>query len=76
MVGAHKGGFDTFGFDITDQLRPGENEVVDKVADPSSAGSQPRGKQILDPSGIWYTAVSGIWPTVWLEPVSKRKRPV
>lgn len=71
VVGAHKGGFDTFGFDITDQLKPGENEVVVQVADPTSAGTQPRGKQILDPSGIWYTAVSGIWQTVWLEPVPK-----
>jgi beta-galactosidase/beta-glucuronidase len=40
-----------------------------QVADPTSAGSQPRGKQILDPEGIWYTPVSGIWQTVWLEPV-------
>src|SRR3546814_15178724 len=41
------------------------------VPDPTSAGTQPRGKQILDPSGIWYTAVSGIWQTVWIEPVPK-----
>ncbi|UIJ44368.1 glycoside hydrolase family 2 [Sphingomonas cannabina] len=71
MVGAHEGGFDAFGFDITDYLRPGSNELVIQVADPTSAGSQPRGKQSLDPSGIWYTAVSGIWQTVWLEPVPK-----
>ncbi|WP_218016756.1 glycoside hydrolase family 2 protein [Sphingomonas pruni] len=71
VVGSHKGGFDTFGFDITDYLKPGRNELVVQVADPTSAGTQPRGKQILDPSGIWYTAVSGIWQTVWLEPVSK-----
>jgi hypothetical protein len=71
VVGSHKGGFDTFGFDITDYLRPGQNELVVQVADPTSAGTQPRGKQILDPSGIWYTAVSGIWQTVWLEPVPK-----
>lgn len=70
-VGSHKGGFDTFGFDVTDYLRPGQNELVVQVADPTSAGTQPRGKQILDPSGIWYTAVSGIWQTVWLEPVPK-----
>jgi beta-galactosidase/beta-glucuronidase len=68
-VGAHKGGFDAFGFDITDQLKPGGNEIVVQVADPTSAGSQPRGKQSLDPQGIWYTATSGIWQTVWLEPV-------
>ncbi|WP_296611674.1 glycoside hydrolase family 2 protein [Sphingomonas sp.] len=71
VVGSHKGGFDTFGFDITDYLKPGANELVVQVADPTSAGTQPRGKQILDPSGIWYTAVSGIWQTVWLEPVPK-----
>ncbi|WP_233222138.1 glycoside hydrolase family 2 protein [Allosphingosinicella deserti] len=71
IVGAHQGGFDTFGFDITDQLRTGENELLVQVVDPNSAGSQPRGKQILEPSGIWYTAVSGIWQTVWLEPVPK-----
>jgi hypothetical protein len=71
VVGSHKGGFDTFGLDITDYLKPGQNELVVQVADPTSAGTQPRGKQILDPSGIWYTAVSGIWQTVWLEPVPK-----
>ncbi|MDH7640721.1 glycoside hydrolase family 2 protein [Sphingomonas oryzagri] len=68
-VGAHKGGSDAFGFDITAALKPGQNEVVVQVADPTSAGSQPRGKQSLDPHGIWYTASSGIWQTVWLEPV-------
>ena len=71
VVGSHKGGFDTFGLDITDYLKPGRNELVVQVADPTSAGTQPRGKQTLDPSGIWYTAVSGIWQTVWLEPVPK-----
>jgi hypothetical protein len=71
VVGSHKGGFATFGFDITDYLKPGQNELVVQVTDPTSAGTQPRGKQILDPSGIWYTAVSGIWQTVWLEPVPK-----
>jgi hypothetical protein len=71
VVGSHKGGFDTFGFDVTDYLKPGRNDLIVQVADPTSAGTQPRGKQILDPSGIWYTAVSGIWQTVWLEPVPK-----
>jgi len=71
VVGAHKGGSDSFGFDITSALKPGANEVLVQVADPTSAGSQPRGKQILEPEGIWYTASSGIWQTVWLEPVSK-----
>ncbi|WBY09202.1 glycoside hydrolase family 2 [Sphingomonas sp. 7/4-4] len=70
-VGAHKGGSDSFGFDITAALKPGTNEILVQVADPTSAGSQPRGKQILNPEGIWYTASSGIWQTVWLEPVPK-----
>mgnify|MGYP001967932537 CR=1 FL=1 len=69
VVGAHKGGFSTFGFDISPYLKPGQNELIVQVTDPTSAGTQPRGKQILDPSGIWYTAVSGIWQTVWIEPV-------
>ena len=69
IVGAHEGGSDAFGLDITDYLKPGANELVVQVADPTSAGSQPRGKQILDPDGIWYTPVSGIWQTVWIEPV-------
>ncbi|MDT8758307.1 glycoside hydrolase family 2 [Sphingomonas psychrotolerans] len=71
VVGAHKGGSDAFGIDITSALKPGSNEIVVQVADPTSAGSQPRGKQILNPDGIWYTASSGIWQTVWLEPVPK-----
>jgi len=69
VVGAHKGGSSRFGFDITPYLKPGANELVVQVADPTSAGSQPRGKQLLNPDGIWYTPVSGIWQTVWLEPV-------
>ncbi|WP_232280280.1 glycoside hydrolase family 2 protein [Sphingomonas sp. PAMC 26605] len=69
IVGTHVGGSDPFSFDITDFLKPGENIVAVQVADPTSAGSQPRGKQSLAPEGIWYTAVSGIWQTVWIEPV-------
>lgn len=69
-VGEHYGGYDPFTFDITDSLqRGGENEVVVAVSDPTDAGTQPRGKQVLKPEGIWYTPVSGIWQTVWLEPV-------
>jgi hypothetical protein len=70
IVGGHKGGSDPFTFDITRYLRPGENEIVVQVTDPTSTGDQPRGKQTLEPRGIWYTAVSGIWQTVWLEPVA------
>ncbi|PNU03524.1 glycoside hydrolase [Novosphingobium guangzhouense] len=70
VVGSHKGGSDPFNFDVTAYLRPGDNELVVQVTDPTSTGDQPRGKQTLDPQGIWYTAVSGIWQTVWLEPVA------
>ncbi|KAA3635501.1 MAG: glycoside hydrolase family 2 [Bacteroidetes bacterium] len=69
-VGNHKGGFDAFSFDITDYLREGENEIKVAVTDPTNEGSQPVGKQTLDPGGIFYTAVTGIWQTVWLEPVN------
>jgi hypothetical protein len=67
----HRGMSDPFSFDITDALKDGENEVVVKVWDPADAGSQPRGKQQMKPEGIWYTPVTGIWQTVWLEPVEK-----
>ncbi|QEL17306.1 glycoside hydrolase family 2 protein [Limnoglobus roseus] len=68
-VGTHKGGFDPFSFDITDALKDGKGELVLKVWDPTDKGSQPVGKQIENPHGIWYTPVSGIWQTVWMEPV-------
>ncbi|MCX7885634.1 MAG: glycoside hydrolase family 2 [Verrucomicrobiae bacterium] len=71
LVGAHEGGFDAFSFDITDFLRDGENELLLAVTDPTDTGEQPRGKQVLEPRGIWYTPVSGIWQTVWLEPVPR-----
>lgn len=69
-VGNHKGGYDPFTFDITDALKEnGEQEIVLSVWDPTDAGTQPRGKQVRNPRGIWYTAVTGIWQTIWLEPV-------
>jgi hypothetical protein len=68
QVGTHQGGYDAFSFDITDRLRSGSNELVVGVYDPTDAGGQPIGKQRLTPNGIWYTAASGIWQTVWLEP--------
>ncbi len=68
-IGQHTGGFTPFSFDITPALKNGENELVVKVWDPTDNGTQPRGKQVNKPSGIWYTPVSGIWQTVWLEPV-------
>lgn len=71
-VGSHRGGYTPFSFDITDALKEGdEQELVVAVWDPTDRGYQPRGKQIHNPHGIWYTAVTGIWQTVWLEPVGK-----
>ena len=69
-VGTHKGGFDPFYFDITPYLKEsGEQELQVQVYDPTRGG-QPKGKQVNDPEGIWYTPSSGIWQTVWLEPVA------
>jgi len=69
-MGTHRGGYDPFTFDITDALRnDGLQAITLSVWDPTDAGTQPRGKQVSEPEGIWYTAVTGIWQTVWLEPV-------
>ncbi|MDO1449461.1 glycoside hydrolase family 2 TIM barrel-domain containing protein [Rhodocytophaga aerolata] len=69
-AGAHQGGYDPFSFDITPLLKGGnQQEVSVKIWDPSNDGPQPRGKQIKNPHGIWYTPVTGIWQTVWLEAV-------
>jgi len=69
-VGEHKGGYTPFSFDITDALKAGEKqELTLWVWDPTDSGTQARGKQVLEPEGIWYTAVTGIWQTVWIEPV-------
>jgi beta-galactosidase/beta-glucuronidase len=70
-IGEHRGGYDAFSFDITDALRQsGANELIVTAWDPTDAGTQPRGKQVRKPHGIWYTSTSGIWQTVWLEPVN------
>ncbi|GAA4942313.1 hypothetical protein GCM10023224_25830 [Streptomonospora halophila] len=70
-VGAHRGGYDRFTFDITDALRRGEdNEIIVGVHDPTDSGQQAVGKQRNDPGGIFYTSYSGIWQTVWMEPVA------
>ena len=71
LVGEHTGGYNPFTFNITDAITEGENELVVKVFDPTDAGHQQRGKQILVTKGFWYTATSGIWQTVWLEPVNR-----
>jgi chorismate mutase-like protein len=69
-LGLHRGGYDPFTMDITTALRnTGPQELVVAVWDPTDAGSQPHGKQVRNPRGIWYTPTTGIWQTVWLEPV-------
>lgn len=67
----HRGGFDPFNIDITDALKDGSNELVVRVWDPTDSAAQPRGKQVSKPGGIWYTPATGIWQTVWLEPVAQ-----
>lgn len=70
QVATHSGGYDAFSADVTDALRPGaEQELIVRVEDPTDEGMQPVGKQRLNPGGIFYTSVSGIWQTVWMEPV-------
>ena len=70
-AGNHTGGNDPFFVDITPYLNAsGEQEIVVAVTDPTNKGGQPVGKQSVTPSGMWYTPVSGIWQTVWLEPVN------
>jgi hypothetical protein len=70
-VGSHQGGYDPFTFDITDALESGaaDQELIVAVRDPTDEGQQPRGKQVRRPRSIFYTAVTGIWQTVWLETV-------
>lgn len=71
-VGSHQGGYSPFSIDITAALNKDKNQQLTvKAWDPSDAGFQPRGKQVRDPKGIWYTPVTGIWQTVWLEPVEE-----
>ncbi|XID92035.1 glycoside hydrolase family 2 protein [Paenibacillaceae bacterium WGS1546] len=71
FVGTHEGGNTPFAFDITDRLTWGEEHVAVRVEDPSEDETIPRGKQywIEKPDSIWYTRTTGIWQTVWLEPV-------
>ncbi|MCA5005331.1 glycoside hydrolase family 2 protein [Sphingobacterium bovistauri] len=70
LVETHEGGFNAFNVDITAHLVKGtKQEIAVKVWDPTDQGPQPRGKQVDNPHGIWYTPVSGIWQTVWIESV-------
>lgn len=74
-VAEHVGGYTAFCVNITPQLRAGENKLTVRVVDNSDERTQPVGKQRLHPGGngsIWYTSVSGIWQTVWIEPVSRQ----
>ena len=72
QVGSHKGGYTPFSFDITPFLVAGKaQKLVVRVWDPVDKGIQPRGKQVETPGGIWYTSVTGIWQTVWIEPVAE-----
>ncbi len=72
-LGFHRGGYDPFTFDITDFIKKkGPQEIVLSVWDPIDEGFQPHGKQVKEPRGIWYTSVTGIWRTVWLEPVDQK----
>jgi hypothetical protein len=73
-LGTLRGGYNPFTFDITDALnKTGSQEIILSVWDPTDTGYQPRGKQVRKPEGIWYTAVTGIWQTVWLEPVASAR---
>ncbi len=67
-VGTHEGGYDPFTFDITGFLnKSSQQQLSVRVWDPTDDGPQPRGKQVIHPEGIWYTSVTGIWQTVWME---------
>jgi len=69
-AGSHQGGYDPFYLDITDLLNSKELQLLElRVTDPADKGPQPRGKQVSKPGSIWYTSVTGIWQTVWLEAV-------
>lgn len=71
LAGTHQGGYDPFSIDITPFLNKDDRqEIAVRVWDPTDDGPQPRGKQVKQPHSIWYTAVTGIWQTVWLEPVA------
>lgn len=70
-VTEHTGGYDPFSADITDSVIDGENELIVQVYDPTDSNWQDRGKQVHESKGFWYTATSGIWQTVWLEPVNE-----
>jgi beta-galactosidase/beta-glucuronidase len=72
QIGVHHGDYDAFTFDVTDALKQdGPQELVVTTWDPVQTGVQPHGKQITGAYSCWHTAISGIWQTVWLEPVAQ-----
>jgi len=71
-AGKHRGGYDPFTFDITTSLGSNKiHELIVRIWDPTDKGTQPRGKQVSAPGSIWYTPTTGIWQTVWIEPVNE-----
>ena len=68
-LGGHTGGYEAAEFELTGALLPGENELVLRITDDLRSHVQPYGKQVERPGGMWYTPVSGLWQTVWLESV-------
>ena len=74
-VVSHEGGHTPFSADVTFALREGENVLVVRAEDPSTDATIPRGKQYWreESEGIFYTRTTGIWQTVWLEPVNRRR---
>lgn len=72
-VGGHKGGYTAFSIDIAPYLTRGEQTLAVRVTDLTDRGTQPRGKQVTEARTIWYTPVTGIWQTVWLEPVPESR---
>jgi len=71
-IGKHRGGYDPFAFDITSSLDHKKlHELIVCIWDPTDKGTQPRGKQVSTPGSIWYTPTTGIWQTVWIEPVNE-----
>lgn len=71
IVGKHIGGYLPFTFDVTNYIKKGVNTITIVVKDYSDTSFFSRGKQKLERKGMWYTAQSGIWQTVWLESVPK-----
>lgn len=69
LVGEHEGGYLPFSFDITDALKRDSENLLKVIATDTLCLDYPYGKQSKKPSGMWYTAISGIWQTVWLENV-------